>query len=199
MNRLLPFIAFFFIYILFEGSISAQQYPVAKVFTRLDDALANPNEVEILNLTRQKLKLVPAEIFDLPKLRELYLDKNQIAEIPSEINRLTKLEKLSLQHNDFERFPDALLDVRTLEFLDLADNMIDTIPDEIYHLQKLHTLSIWDNPIAYYSPALSKLPQLKILDLLHNTMSRETQSRLYNDLPNCKLIVSPPCACMDGD
>ena len=186
-------------FLLSSIAIWAQDVAVSKMFTRLEDAMLNPNEVVKLDLRKQKLKVIPNEIFGLLELRELYLDKNQITELPADISRLNKLEKLSLQHNELSLFPRSVLELSSLEFLDLADNMIDSIPDEIVHLEQLNTLSMWDNPIAYYSPALSKLPRLKILDLLHNTMSKETQGRLYRDLPKCKLIVSPPCACMDGD
>jgi hypothetical protein len=43
------------------------------------------------------------------------------------------------------------------------------------------------------------MQQLKVLDVLNNAMSRETQQRLKSGLPKCKIIMSPPCACMDGD
>jgi hypothetical protein len=88
--------------------------------------------------------------------------------------------------------------LKHLRILDVADNIVECIPDEIDQLTSLETLAIWDNPITYYPERLTEMQQLKVLDVLNNAMSRETQQRLKVGLPNCRIVMSPPCACMDG-
>ena len=89
--------------------------------------------------------------------------------------------------------------LKNLKKIDFGYNFISTIPDQISQLEKLEILALWDNPITYYAEGLSEMQRLKVLDVLNNAMSRETQERLKTSLPNCKIIMSPPCACMDGD
>jgi len=66
-------------------------------------------------------------------------------------------------------------------------------------LSALEILALWDNPISYYPEALSDMKSLQVLDLLHNQISRDTQERLRNSIPDAKIIMSPPCSCQDGD
>jgi Leucine-rich repeat (LRR) protein len=91
------------------------------------------------------------------------------------------------------------LQLKNLKVFDLADNIIEVIPSEIDRLSQLETLSLWDNPITTYPESLTNMQRLKVFDLLNNAISRETQQRLKEGLPKCKVIMSPPCACMDGD
>ena len=171
----------------------------ARVFKTVDEIALNPKRVFRIHLTKQKLEAFPEIIFMCPNLQELVLDKNRLREIPDQINQLKGLKHFSVKQNKIEKFPGALLELNQLEFLDLGENWIDSIPDEIDRLQNLRTLSLWDNPIEHYPQELGNMPALLVLDLLNNQMSKETQRRLKSDLPKCKLIVSPPCACMDGD
>jgi Leucine-rich repeat (LRR) protein len=189
---------------LFLGTISSAQVLSKEaldsmvVFRNLDDALASPDRVFRLDLSKQKLIEFPEEILQLVNLNELILDKTRINAIPNEISRLTFLQTLSLQHNEIDTIPTGLLKLKNLTKLDLADNLIGSVPENIDKLQSLEILSLWDNPIASYPSTLSDLQHLKYLDLLHNPISGETQERLRNILPDCKVIMSPPCSCLDG-
>jgi Leucine-rich repeat (LRR) protein len=171
----------------------------ARVYTRLDQALANPDAVLRLDLSRQKLQAFPMEIFQLSQLQELRLNKCRLSELPDEFFLLPDLQILQCQHNELDTIPSSIFQLSSLKVLDFADNLIESVPDEITQLSALETLALWDNPITYYAEGLSEMQQLKVLDVLNNAMSRETQERLKTSLPNCKIIMSPPCACMDGD
>jgi Leucine-rich repeat (LRR) protein len=184
-------------------TVYAQLIPVndldtARVYTDLKDALEKRNGVLRLDLSRQKLSEFPPEIFEFTNLQELILNKCRISELPDRFDLLPNLQRLQCQHNEIGAIPPTILQLKNLVTLDLADNIIEVIPNEIDGLAQLETLALWDNPITMYPENLTQLTQLKVLDLLNNSMSRETQQRLKEGLPKCKIIMSPPCACMDG-
>ena len=178
--------------------IPANDLDTAHVYTDLKDALENRDRVLRLDLSRQKLSEFPPEIFEFTNLQELKLNKCRISELPDRFDLLPNLQRLQCQHNEIGAIPPTLLQLKDLITLDLADNIIEVIPNEIDGLVQLETLALWDNPITMYPENLTQLTQLKVLDLLNNSMSRETQQRLKEGLPKCKIIMSPPCACMDG-
>ena len=179
--------------------LSASDLDTARVYTSLSRALQNPTAVLRLDLSKQKLSTFPEEIFGLSNLQELRLNKCRLSELPDRFKELPNLQRLQCQHNELDTIPPSLLGLKHLKTLDLADNFIEVIPEEIEQLTELQTLSIWDNPVTYYAESLTEMQQLKVLDVLNNAMSRDTQQRLKGGLPKCKIIMSPPCACMDGE
>ena len=68
---------------------------IDSVYTSIDDALKNPENVYRLNLEGQDLTVFPKTIGILKNLVELDLDGNILAEIPDEIGQLKNLEILS--------------------------------------------------------------------------------------------------------
>jgi Leucine-rich repeat (LRR) protein len=178
--------------------LSTKDLDTARVFTNLDQALLNPDAVLRLDLSKQKLSSIPDDVFRLHNLQELILNKCRINELPNRFSGLPHLQRLECEHNEIDSIPPSIFTLKHLKTLNLADNIIESIPDEVDRLDSLETLALWDNPIGYYPERLTEMQHLKVLDVLNNAMSRETQQRLKTGLPNCKLIMSPPCACMDG-
>ncbi len=184
-------------------AVNAQTIPwsnldTARVYTSLKSALENREQVLRLDLSRQQLYDFPPEIFQLTNLQDLKLNKCRIMELPDSFALLPKLQRLQCQHNEIAILPPSLFLLTNLIVVDFADNIIEVIPYEIDELSQLETLALWDNPITTYPESLTRLNRLKVFDLLNNAMSRETQQRLKEGLPKCKIIMSPPCACMDG-
>ena len=180
-------------------SVAFESLDTVPVYRSIESALADADKVIRLDLSKQKLGEFPEAIFSFKNLQELKLNKCRIAALPDSFDQLPALQKIEIQHNELEVIPPSIFKLKDLRVLDLADNIIDSIPDEIDRLTALTTLALWDNPIAYYPERLTEMQQLRVIDLLNNAMSRETQERLKSDLPQCKIIMSPPCACMDGD
>jgi leucine-rich repeat protein SHOC2 len=194
---------FLAVFVLLPEVADAQMIPwkdldTARVYTDLQVALANREHVLRLDLSRKKLPVFPNEIFQLSNLQDLKLNKCRIVELPDSFDLLPNLQRIQCQHNEISTIPASLVGSTNLVVLDLADNIIEVIPNEINRLTRLETLALWDNPITTYPESLTQMNHLKVFDLLNNAMSRETQERLKEGLPKCKIIMSPPCACMDG-
>jgi Leucine-rich repeat (LRR) protein len=179
--------------------VSREALDTMPIFKSVSIASQNPDQVYRLDLSKQKLQHIPEEVWSFKNLQELILTKNRLLVIPDEIASLKYLQVFVAEHNEIEKIPAALLSLTNLRELDLADNLVSIIPENIDHLANLEVLALWDNPIEYYPESLSDLPNLKVLDLLHNQISSDTQERLKSTLSEVKVIMSPPCACQDGD
>ena len=81
-----------------------------------------------LDLSKQKLKALPVEIWEWTELREVILDRNRITTLGSELKAFVFLERFSANSNRITRFPKALIEMYQLVELHLGDNLIDSIP-----------------------------------------------------------------------
>ena len=169
-----------------------------KMFKSMEVALANPDEVYRLDLSKQKLTEVPAEIQKFKNLQELHLDRNKIELVPDFLAQLKYLQIFSAGQNKIDSITPAFWTLRNLRRLDFSDNFLTEIPESIENLQELRLLILWDNPINSYPNELGELNKLEHLDLLNNIMSYDTQERLISLLPKCNIIMSTPCRCEDG-
>lgn len=127
-----------------------------------------------LNSNRLSGQLV-AEIFNLPRLRELALYKNKISgSIPPELGNLTQLEHVDLGRNLFQgEIPPHLGELTNLRHLELWGNHLrGTIPPELGNLGKLRTLWLPDNQLSWEIPQeLANLTSLETLGLQGNQLT----------------------------
>jgi Leucine-rich repeat (LRR) protein len=94
-------------------------------------------QIEILQICRNKIKSLPAQLMRCSKLRRLYLNTNQINlhGLPRGIYNLEKLEVFSAADNNLETIPDALCRLGSLKVLNLNKNRLLTLPEAIHFLQ----------------------------------------------------------------
>ena len=79
--------------------------------------------LEELDLTRARLRVLPAEIGTLTKLKRLYLGKNALKKLPEEIGNLKELEILDLTGNLLDEIPSQVMNLPRLKELGLEDNL----------------------------------------------------------------------------
>ncbi len=97
-------------------------------FDTMEEAKQKPNEVYYLDLSLQKLKTFPVEIFNFPNLKELHLPYNYWSSLPATgWEKLTKLEILDLSGNYYlNKLPvDGLAQLKALRSLLLKDNKLN--------------------------------------------------------------------------
>jgi Leucine-rich repeat (LRR) protein len=180
--------------------IEFKKLDTARVYTSLREAVKNPSYVYRLDLTRERLREVPSEIYQFVNLNELILDRNKIKILPDSLQTLRNLQILSAEHNKLDTINPAICNLPNLRILRLGDNYIEGIPDEIGQLRKLRTLSLWSNIIAYYPISLAKLEKLEWLDLLNNQMTESEQRRVLSLVGyDVKVEMSEPCDCTFED
>lgn len=166
-----------------------------KVYHELNDAIAAGDSVYILDLSHQKLKVFPPEIFKLKNVRILDLSHNRITLLPEEIANLSKLNSLDLSNNKISKFPLSLCKLSELITLQLNRNVIDSLPKEIGNLKSLETLGLWDNELNYIPDEAKGMNSLKVLELRGILFNAEDQNRIRQLFPDTKVYLSPSCNC----
>lgn len=167
----------------------------AYVYRSLSVALANPDQVYRLNLSKHKLKIFPPDIFKLKNLVDLDLSHNRLDSLPKEIELMTNLQRLNLSSNNLTQLPDEIGRLSSLMYLDLNRNQIEDLPVSIGNLQNLEVLELWDNELNTIPEEISKCKKLKVLELRGILFSDEEHTRIDSLLPDAKVYLSPSCNC----
>jgi Leucine-rich repeat (LRR) protein len=165
-------------------------------FTSLQEAMKDPDKVEVLVLRGRKLDSIPAVIFGMKNLVHLDLSRNRIDSLPSEIGNLTALKHLELSGNRLEFLPEEIGKLSSLQTLGLNRNLIRQLPPSIGDLSELEVLELWDNELEDVPDELSKLQNLQLLELRGILFSDEMQARIDSlVVRSAKVNMSPSCAC----
>lgn len=167
-----------------------------RVFTSLEAALKQPDQVLRLRLKKERIKEIPKEILALKNLKDLDLSENKIKEIPSWLSELKQLERLHLGDNKIKEIPAHIKAFTNLKRLRLGDNNLDSLVPEISQLKNLVYLDIWANPISYFPKSLSTMTSLKFVDLRVVMLNPEEQQFIINEVfPEAKVVMDRPCDC----
>ena len=119
-----------------------------------------------LNLCNNNLTSLPELPQWSPSLTQLNLSQNRLTNIPGE-PKAPKLRNLYLSRNDFTAVPQCISSFANLEILDLSENKgIQVLPDEMGLLEKLQTLNLTglklkDPPEQYRKSAKDLVAYLK--------------------------------------
>lgn len=127
-----------------------------------------PSTLKFLDLSENKIEVIPDQIIKLQNLTDLDLSNNKIHKIPANIDPELKLRKISLKNNKLERFEPALLNCSNLEELNLSGNPIKEIPENISVLEKLRILSINSCDIRKCSDNFYKLKNIQTINVMNN-------------------------------
>jgi leucine-rich repeat protein SHOC2 len=84
-----------------------------------------------------KVKSLPGTIGKLQNLEELDLGRNRIKSIPSQIASLQKLKRLALDHNDIQELPAFVGNLKNLQELSVCDNGGIKLPTSLSNLSGL--------------------------------------------------------------
>jgi Leucine-rich repeat (LRR) protein len=127
--------------------------------------------LQLLDLSHNKLDSLPSEIGKLKKLRQLRLGNNQIASLPSEIGELKNLQWLDLSFNKLDSLPSEIGELKNLQKLDFSFNELASLPSEIKNLQNLKSLCLSGNRLTTLPPEIKNLQNLKNLYLSINRLT----------------------------
>jgi small GTP-binding protein len=128
------------------------------------------NEQTELDLSRNQLRLLPAEIGELTNLTKLNLSGNPLKTLPAEIGELTNLSDLNLYGNRLTSLPAEIGELTNLTVLSLSGNQLKTLPAEIGELTNLTVLYLSGNQLKTLPAEIRKLTNLTGLDLSGNQL-----------------------------
>ena len=135
---------------------------------------------------RKRIKKPVGELtdVDLEKVKILVLNNNQLTEVPKVLEKLTKLKELWLEGNQLTDVK-GLEKLTQLEKLYLNNNQLTDVMG-LEKLTKLKGLSLNDNQLTNVR-GLEKLTQLTHLHLYGNKLTRAQIEQLQKALPKCKI------------
>ncbi len=165
-------------------------------YTSLEEALAAPKDSVYSLKLKDRLKEVPVEVFtEFPNLQLLDLSKNRLTEIPPQIGLLKKLKKLILFKNRIEALPAQIGELEDLRELIINQNELESLPDEIGNLKKLRYIDMWSNNITRLPGSMAEMWGLEEIDLRVIVMTEAEQEEIKNLLPNAKVELDQHCNC----
>jgi Leucine-rich repeat (LRR) protein len=178
-------------------NVSFSQKTTEKVY-KWDEVLqANPDTVYNLSLSKMKLTELPAELWHFKNLRKLYLDKNKLSALPDSFDRFSSLEFLSLDHNQFELFPMPITRLKNLKTFIASNNRLTYLPDNISNAKNLQKMDFYNNEIADFGKGIYELEALNYLDISGTMYGTIFQKQLEEKLQKVKIVMDPPCKCLD--
>lgn len=133
-------------------------------------SLAGLTKLRDLNLSGNRLTLLPHQLYDIPSLRNLFLGGNRITEIAGDIKRLRRLRVFYLGGNLLRTLPPEICRLENLHALILCDNKLESLPDCICLLHKLESLQLHQNRLTILPPGLIDLSSLSELSLRDNPL-----------------------------
>lgn len=114
------------------------------VFTKLSDALKNPDAVCELNLSNQGLtETLPSQIGKMQNMKILNVSGNKMTNLPAEIGQLKQLEVLDVSRNYLTGLPMEIGDLPNLKKFSVQGNAYSVI-DMTAIMKKLSpNVSVW--------------------------------------------------------
>lgn len=179
-----------------KSLVSGDDIPV---YTKLSEAMKEPDQVLKLRLSKCKLKEIPSEVWRLTRLQELDLSGNRLEVIPDEMAILKKLKVLKMDNNRIHTISDSLGTLSKLQVLQLGRNSICSLPFSLVNLDSLVCLDLWKNEVGKLPQGMESLKRnLKTIDLRLNPISTEYLKELEVTLPETQILITRKCAC-NGD
>jgi len=134
---------------------------------------------------------IPPELANCSTLKSLHAGHNKLSgTLPDELFNINSLEHLFLHNNQYEGSLIGIGNLTNLVTLDLGGNGLRrNIPESIGELKRLEELHLDDNSMSGELPStLSNCKNLIIIDLKSNDFSGELTKVSFSKLPNLKIL-----------
>ncbi|BAV04741.1 Uncharacterized protein YwqG [Filimonas lacunae] len=133
-------------------------HPLAADFTVIPPAVQYLQQLKTLSITgASALDHLPGWLGNLQKLETITLQGSQVASIPPSIMQLPVLKKLYLNYNQLQSIPSQL--TPSLETLLVSNNQLTKVPASATQLQ---SLNIEHNPLQQLPAGLENIRQLHL-------------------------------------
>ena len=105
--------------------------------------------VKELNLTHNRISILPGDIGALSSLVTLNLSGNRLSTLPLSISRLRALKTLDLTENNFSTLMDELAGMESLENIELQKNLFQAIPPPIVRMKNIKVINMMRNNVPH--------------------------------------------------
>lgn len=144
--------------------LNAEQLERKKWFYSIEEAMREPENVYKLSLRDQNFTFFPMELTRFPNLQVLNLSANKIKVIPADIEEMENLQVLILADNKIKSLPPAMGELENLNQLYLGGNKLVFVPAWVGGLAKLRKLDLTFNRLTQYEieQLQNRLPRCEI-------------------------------------
>ncbi|WP_313026412.1 leucine-rich repeat-containing protein kinase family protein [Pseudomonas lopnurensis] len=126
--------------------------------------------LEVLNLSGNQLRTLPADLSRLRKLRILFCSDNPFTAMPESLGDCPQLEMVGFKANRIRHLPAAALPP-ALRWLILTDNQLQTLPPELGRCQRLQKLMLAGNRLGSLPDSLAGCGRLELLRIAANRLA----------------------------
>lgn len=140
------------------------------------ESLRNAKKLTSLELSHNKIKMIPANVLSLAKkLETFYLQNNEISDIKDYAFNSTSLRELYLSGNKLKSIKENIfMNATKCESIDLSGNFIENIENGAFDLPELETIILDENKLKTLPTNLfADAPKLLSLSLRANELSIE--------------------------
>ncbi len=178
-----------------DGLVEFDELDKEIAFESMEDALAEPENVIKLDLSKQKLANLDYDFRKLVNLQWLDLSKNELNSFPLAITELPKLQYVDLSKNNIDKIPDEIGKLEHLRHLAISKNRIYVISPEMGKCRNMEYFDLWDNPVKSFPEELRHMSKLKRLDLRVTVINEAEQKKLMKMFPDTDIKFSKTCNC----
>ncbi|KAI6173768.1 hypothetical protein M3Y98_01117800 [Aphelenchoides besseyi] len=124
-----------------------------------------------LDISENKLKVLPPEIGFLHSLMDLNLRQNEFVELPEELGHCVNLLSLNISTNILPELPKSIVNLHMMTSLNISNNSFTQLPSDIHKLVNLQHLDAGTCEIRVLPPEIARLSRLRVLDLCENYLT----------------------------
>jgi len=155
-------------------------------FNEINDtsaALPDKSQVEVLNLSRNKIPHLAINSLGYNKLVSLDLSHNSLSDLPADIYICNSLTNLNISHNQFKVLPPSLEKAQSIQTLDCSNNQI-SFGEEVKVKLDLESNGDLVEPMdcIYSQVELQSTGRSLTSDLTHSNSSKENSITIENQM-----------------
>jgi Leucine-rich repeat (LRR) protein len=165
---------------------SQDNYDLETIYTSLEKAKDNPEDVSILHIQRAAEIINPNDLMIFKNLIGLEISaKIDLDTFPGVLRDLQKLQWISIINNDIKAVTSDISAFKDIESLDLSNNQISELPDLQNVSSSITYIRLENNNLKEIPEGIDKLENLIRLTFANNQIST-----IPNDIVDLKLLDS---------
>jgi Protein tyrosine and serine/threonine kinase/Leucine rich repeat len=127
------------------------------------------DSLEILNLSDNRLRSLPADLGRLHKLKIIFLSNNNFEEVPEVLADCLNLSMVGFKSNKIRVLGENILPLN-VRWLILTDNQLERLPKSIGRLEKLQKLMLAGNQLRSLPDEMAACQNLELIRLAANRL-----------------------------
>jgi hypothetical protein len=154
-----------------NGTWSGRELSLSAGLTEVPREILDHTDLEVLDLSGNRLRDLPSDFDHLKNLRVLFLSSNEFEHVPEVLGALPQLEMVGFKSNRIEQVPAASLPERLRWFI-LTDNRVGALPPTLGERSRLQKLMLAGNRLESLPESMSRLRNLELLRISANALER---------------------------